>query len=59
MRPNPDPRTGLYKLDAGRLMGATWDWWIPDERTALAWHPFKADHVRSEHKWSRRLGADE
>lgn len=43
--PNPDPRTGLVRLDLGTRLGAYWDWYITKGDKAVGWHPLKEDEV--------------
>ncbi|WWC85862.1 uncharacterized protein L201_000729 [Kwoniella dendrophila CBS 6074] len=41
---NPDPCTGLVRIDLASRIGMWREWLIDDEKTAVAWHGLKRDH---------------
>ena len=43
---NPDPRSGLIRLDLGRRLGDYIHWWMAGGNSAIAWHRMKDEDVR-------------
>lgn len=53
--PNPDPRTGLLRLDLLWRVGDYGKWWLSGPKTAIAWHRLKSEEVSQRpRKWSER-----
>ncbi|EIW73324.1 hypothetical protein TREMEDRAFT_73046 [Tremella mesenterica DSM 1558] len=54
--PNPDPRTGLKKIDVGRRMASLFDWYVAGTNKALCWHGLKLDedYLQGYHQAAKR-----
>lgn len=46
--PNPDPRTGLHRLDLLWRVGDIGKWWLSGPKSAIAWHRLKNESVSRE-----------
>ena len=55
--PNPDPRSGLVRLDFVQNLGDFFHWWVAGAEKAVAWHHMKDEEVSpsGQQRWGRLM----